>query len=247
MLVLCDITVQLLPRFAAAMRTGTSTETLLHQVLSKLLSLDHGASPPVSPSQIAHGKLETLGRIADGITVAAPCDGPSILSAAQQDTLSRLRHNEYGLVNFLTPILAELRLVPPSIGDPCCPVLVNSELLQWLVHPSSVTRPVLSLKPDLFLSWAPFVDFRDGNEALGQGAGPSFRFGVLASYALHKERCVAEIFEAKKGSLVDCHFGELCTYHDCVPGTCRGVVFGATDFWLYESYNGSPTTDLLFV
>lgn len=195
----------------------------------------------MSPAQIAHGKLTALERISGGITTALPISGgPCILSPGQQESLLELSSNEAGLVKFMTPVLAELRLPRYKVGDPCRPVLVNSELLQWLVHPSSVARPDLSLTPDAFRSWAPFVEFRDGNASAGQGAGPPFLFGVLASYALQKERCATEIFEAKKGRLTDSHFGELCTYHACIPGTCRGVVFGATEFWLYESYDGSP-------
>lgn len=207
------------------------------QILSSLLSLDRGVASPVSPAQIAHGKLTALSHISGGITVALPTSGPSILTRVEQEGILQLSSNEAGLVRFMTPFLVRLRLPSSAIDDPCRPVLVNSELLQWLVHPS---RLDFRLKPDVFLSWAPFVNFCDGNPDAGQGAGSTFQFGVLASYDLQKERCAPEIFEAKKGRLTDSHFGELCTYHSCIPGTCRGVVFGATDFWLYESYDGSP-------
>jgi len=35
-------------------------------------------------------------------------------------------------------------------------------------------------------------------------------------------------------------FGQLANYHTVVPGLCRGMLFNAKEFWLYESHNGNP-------
>jgi hypothetical protein len=94
------------------------------------------------------------------------------------------------------------------------------------------------MKPDLFRSWRPFVELREGGQ--GQGRGEGFLFGVLGGYALQRAGCVSEMYEAKRGALTDATFGELCAYQACTSGSCRGVHFGSRDFWLYETFEGQP-------
>jgi hypothetical protein len=117
-------------------------------------------------------------------------------------------------------------------------VLVNSEYLQWLRHPTSRNKK-LELKPDLFLSWAPFVENRDAN-ATQAPAGDGFSYGLLPSDALTRAGCAVAFFEAKRGPLTPADFGELCSYHQCISGPCWGMLFDATTFWLYTSVRGNP-------
>jgi len=106
------------------------------------------------------------------------------------------------------------------------------------VPAATPTRPELRQKPDLFRSWAPFVDLRSAGA--GQGVGIDFVFGVLAGSVLQRARCAVALFEAKRGSLTESHFGELCGYHYAVPGLCHGMLFGDTEFWLFKSFGGVP-------
>lgn len=200
-------------------------------------------SSPLTPAQLAHVVLEALGRITDGVVTVAPRDGaPAILSAALQAALGACS-SEAAVVRFMTPILARLRLPAPDAAyDVCRPVLVNSELLPWLVPPAAVGRWNLRMQPDLFVSWEPFVEFRDSGAAAASqgGASSELSFGVLADHALQRAQCVTEFYEAKRGALTDGDFGDNCGYHQCVSGLCRSMLFGSTGFWLYESVGGHP-------
>jgi tRNA A-37 threonylcarbamoyl transferase component Bud32 len=88
------------------------------------------------------------------------------------------------------------------------------------------------LKPDLFLSWLPFVEL----------SGEVHCAGVLGSYALQQAGCVRGLFEAKRRDLSDGDFGELCAYNQCIDGICCGMVFDSTQFWLYKSSSGFPVS-----
>ena len=222
---------------------GASADPNLVAAITKLtitmLAFQPRVTSPVSASHLAHSKLETLRLIPGGISTVVG-DGEPVLTAVLQNQLRLISTSEHevGVIKFLTPFLTKLRL--PADGgeaDPCPPVLVNSEHLQWLVHPSVESRRDLRLKPDLFRSWAPFVEFRNGNEK--QGSGNGYDFGLLADYALQRAGCASELYEAKV-NLTEGAFGELCGYHECVPGVCFGMLFNATDFWLYKSNAGIP-------
>jgi len=202
------------------------------------------APSPTSSAQLAHVSLEVL-RAGGAIIVASPTEGAPVLTGAQQSALQTAgKHDgEAGVVKFLTPVLARLRLVAGAGGggdaDPCRPVLVNSERFQWLAPPAAAARADLRFKPDLFISWLPFVVLRGGADGQG-GAADGFFFGALAGPVLQRERCAPELFEAKRGRLSDSDFGELVAYNQCVPGRCRGLLFGAEEFWAYESVHGRP-------
>ena len=220
-----------------------------------LLSAARQPASPTNPAQLAHVTLETLRRVSGGIRTLGDADadagGPSVLSAAQQscfrDDVATATRKEKALVRLMTPILGDLRLpraetapeaaAEPVADDPCIPLLVNSEEVPWLVHPSSSGLPGLRQKPDLFRSWAPFVELRDGGS--GQGSGPQFVFGGLAGYALQAAGCAAELYEAKV-RLTERDFGELCAYQQCVPGRCFGMLFDVDEFWLFETFSGNP-------
>jgi hypothetical protein len=213
-------------------------------LLSEVLAAQRMAPLPTSPAQLAHVSLEAL-RASGNVIVASPTEGTPVLTAAQQAALQTVGEHdgEAGVVKFLTPVLARLRLVAGAGGggdaDPCRPALVNSERFQWLAPPAAAARADLRFKPDLFFSWLPFVALRGGADGQG-GAADGFYFGALAGPALQRERCAPELYEAKRGRLSDGDFGELVAYHRCVPGRCRGLLFGAEEFWAYESAHGLP-------
>ena len=213
-------------------------------LLSEVLAAQRMAPMPTSPAQLAHESLEAL-RANGAVIEASPSEGPPVLTVDQQSALLAVgeRDGETGVVKFLTPVLARLRLVAGAGGgggaDPCRPALVNSERFQWLAPPAAAARAYLRFKPDLFFSWLPFVALREG--ASGQGtAEDDFLFGALGGPALQRERCAPELFEAKRGRLTNSDFGELVAYSRCVPGPCRGLLFGAEEFWAYESVHGLP-------
>ena len=131
----------------------------------------------------------------------------------------------------MTPVLAALRSCG---GDgPFAPLLVNSE------SPVGCGHDDLRLKPDLFRSWAPFVKLRAGGE--GQGVSAAHVFGVLGGTVLQHAGVVTEVYDAKCAeTLTQSHFGELCAYHDCLAGVCRGVLFGPREFWLYKTVSRCP-------
>ena len=215
-------------------------------LLSEVLAAQRMALMPTSPAQLAHVSLEAL-RAKGNVTVASPTVGLPVLTDDQQAALLEVskRDGEAGVVKFLTPVLARLRLVAGAGGggggdaDPCHPALVNSEHFPWLAPPSAAARADLRFKPDLFFSWLPFVELRVGTLKQGK-AEDDFLFGALAGPVLQQERCAPELFEAKRGRLSDSDFGELVAYNRCVPGRCRGLLFGAEEFWAYESVHGLP-------
>ena len=238
-------------RKAAARATEEQARSAAEQRLlaARLLSLTADLGPrtaatPTSSAQLAHTVLDALARMPAGsVTVLAPVDGGTpVLQPAQQAALqaTAATAGEVGLVRFMTPHLSQLCLPVEATrdADPCRPLLVNSERLQWLVPAATPTHSELRQKPDLFRSWAPFVDLRAAGA--GQGDGPEYVFGVLAGLLLQRARCAVALFEAKRGSLTEAHFGELCAYHQAIPGLCRGMLFGETEFRLYESMCGWP-------
>ena len=219
-------------------------QALTARVLALMRAGDGGASPS-SPAQRAHFILTALERIDGGIIDAAPRPGGrAILTAVQQaelDIIAALKGSEKGVVRYMTPIIAALRgctrvaEARATLG----PVLVNSELFPWLEHPAGRGFTGLRLKPDLFRSWAPFVEGRAAGD--GQGEGPGYDFGMLGSVALQHAGTVTEVYEAKGGVLSRSDFGELCAYHDALGhGVRRGVLFGPRAFWLYKTVHASP-------
>jgi hypothetical protein len=202
--------------------------------LRQLLAMQHADVFPFSDTTLAHTVLEALRAIPSGIVDAtAGRVGDPVLVQERQAALLDVaaREAEAGVVRFLTPVVDLLCLPPPTgEADPCRPVLLNSERLPWLVPPAAVHRRDLRLKPDLFQSWMPFVEFR------GEGTG------VLGGHALQQAGCVGELFEAKRLGLTEAAFGELCGYHQCIKGPCHGMLFDAASFQLFKSSNGYPVS-----
>jgi len=193
--------------------------------------------------------LVALGEMRGGITDLTDASGAPVLSLAEQETLARIAAagKETGLIRHLTPFLAQLCL-PTTAADASCSscrrVLVNSERLQWLVHPSVPAHPDLEQKPDLFVSWHPFVEYRHTDaEPLPAGEDDVYLHGLVPHYSLQQAGCAVGLFEAKRYEITDKDFGELCAYHQGIEeGTCWGMVFGATSFWLYKSFAGLPVS-----
>ena len=210
-------------------------------IMQQLLSSQGVArtDSPVTSSHLGYNSLERL-RAADSIRVPGDGIGDAVLTPAQQAVLltAATREKEKGVVKYLTPILAPLCLPPPVDGDPCKAVLVNSEALPWLAHGGALGRRDLRLKPDLFMSWDPFVTY--ASPVAGQGTSDDYRFGALSGHALQMAGCVRGLFEAKLDTMGTRDFGELCTYHQCLPGAARGMLFNRSSFWLYYSFDGSP-------
>lgn len=175
--------------------------------------------------------MATLKLIRGGIAQLSPSTVDAVLTTDEQAELERVakEKKEAGVVAFLTPFLKRLCL-PPVGDDKGCPlVMLNSEKLPWLINPAVASHRNLHTQPDLFTSWAPFVEYRDGDVA-----------GVLGAYALQHAGCVRQLFEAKLGPLTDSCFGELHSYMSYIPGICRGMLFNSRDFWLYEANGGHP-------
>ena len=70
--------------------------------------------------------------------------------------------------------------------------------------------------------------------------GQAVTHGLLGGTALQKAGCVAEVYEARACPLGREEFGALCTYHQCVSGKLKSMLFNATEFWLYETMHGYP-------
>ena len=215
---------------------ATSTNALVEQVTALVASLNKPGPTPLSPAGLGHVNLETLRSIPSGITVLEPREGGTCaLSNDESTTLVALAKAEHeaGVVAYLTDRLRRLCLPTLGPADPFRLMLINSEALPWLVPPSSPAHGDLRQKPDHFMSWAPFIEFRGNGEATG----------VLGGYSLQQLGCVAAIFEAKCDRLTESHFGELCGYHTCIQrGSVLGMLFGPTSFQLYKSINTNPVS-----
>jgi len=171
--------------------------------------------------------------------VLEPCEGPSILTLQQQAELTDLAAvggaPEATIVRYMAPHLRALRQPgagEASAADPAPLVMVNSEAYVWLVHPAVQGVSSQRLKPDLFLTWAPFVDVREEVEG--------FPHGALASPALQKVGCVAELYEAKSKALGSEAFGKQCLYHQCIPGQFKSALFNQEQCWLLETMHSHP-------
>ena len=218
-----------------------------HAVATLAALAGAAAAPPVSASQLGHTFSESLtmqGKLGQepALAGAAP-----VLSAAQVAQLCQMRgaQGEAAVVAFMTPIIAQyVREVWGAAGAAAtssAPVLVNSEVFPWLLPPAAPHLFSLRYKPDLYLTWAPFAELRQGGGLKGQGQGEGYLFGPLAGGgALQREGCVSVVFEGKVGGLTPSHFGELASYHQALPGQAWGVLFGSQHFWMYTSFNGLP-------
>ena len=154
--------------------------------------------------------------------------------ALSADVLRQLREckDEEALVKVITPSLRTLTGLGTAADaeDQFSLVLINSERIKWL---DCLDRPLprnIRKKPDLFATWALCTK-------LNASPGHAPDIGMLAGRALQLDSCVCAFLEAKfgTGDITNADFGQLVDYHSRTPGLCRGMVFNACAFWLYES------------
>lgn len=163
--------------------------------------------------------------------------GPPVLSAAEVAELVSLE-KEADLVRVLTP---KLKAVHDSL-DTDAPhalrrVLVNSENHRWLDNLHEPLGPQFLKKPDLYVTWQPFII--PGKPFGRQGTGSAFLYGGLAHRSLQLDGCVPVIIEAKLDGLGNAEVGELMDCHQQVPGLVHGFLFDRRQFVLYESTDGT--------
>ena len=202
------------------------------------LTAPRGLASPSTPAHLGHQNMETL-ELLGNVRVLQPCEGPSILTVQQQAELAALAAvggaPEAAIVHYMAPLLRALRQQgagEAGAADPAPLAMVNSEAYVWLVHPAVQGVASQRLKPDLFLTWAPFVDVRDEGQGIPRG--------VLASPALQKVGCVAELYEAKSQALGSEAFGKQCLYHQCIPGQFKSALFNQEQCWLLETMHSHP-------
>ena len=201
------------------------------------LTATRSLASPSTPSQLGYQHTEALLAIGS-VRVLAPGEGPPILTEQQQADLSALADAgggaaEAAIVRYMAPHLRLLRQHGTGEAGAVAPlVMLNSESHAWLVHPAVEGVQSQRLKPDLFLTWVPFVDVR--------GEAEGFPHGVLASPSLQKAGCVAELYEAKSKPLSTETFGKQCLYHQCIPGRFKSALFNQSQCWLLETMHGSP-------
>ena len=228
-------------------------EVLAHTMLVRALPPPPSISTAASVGSSIHRTLELQCAIEEfslSSAAAAATEGSGggdstapVMAAAILYRLAACE-TEAALVVAATPALCSARRLgdgaagaaAPAAADPCPLVLVNSERRQWLDSRRAAPRqPAHRLKPGLFMTWAPCWR----GTARGGAAGNE---GVLASRALQCDGCVREVYETKlgEGDLTMEDFGQLADYHALLPGLCRGMLFNARHFWLYESHDGHP-------
>ena len=244
----------LLAKLEAVRLQGEATAAKVESTAAKVDVLaaaapqkEHLTSPSVLGTRALEGLSAATGRA--GVFDFPGEDGlPAVLSAAQLTALRAAceADKETGVVRFLTPTLratvqaaAAIAATGAASAQQLRVLLVNSEAFRWL---DFIEQPVSEdklQKPDLFISWEPFVSFRTAGEK--QCSGPEYFFGPLADRSLQLAGCVPVVMEAKKGALTPSDFGELVDYHSHLPGRVNGVLFNHTDFWLTEAFAGHVT------
>jgi hypothetical protein len=192
-----------------------------------------------SPAVLGSRTLEAL-QEPGGVFTFEGAPGPPVLGEPELAELQDVREadNESGVVRYLTPKLWDILHScrdEPSVA-PLRHLLVNSEKNGWLDYLDRTVSADKLQKPDLFVTWEPFVRVSPGSGK--QGSGDKFFCGPLAHRTLQQDGCVRAVLEAKKDALSPADFGELVGYHSHLPGRVNGVLFNHTDFWLTEAMNG---------
>jgi len=144
------------------------------------------------------------------------------------------------IVKALTPRLEELCVTNDDPDDPCPMVLVNSEDCPWLRTDAGLPGTRLDsirhvFKPDLWLTWKPFVLYKSPEDAL-------LPIGVLGGVALQSLGCVAAVFAARDRdvALTRPQVGKLLADLACVSGApCLGMLFNDNDYVLCAHFLGA--------
>ena len=214
------------------------------KALTAAASKTPSLSSIITAANVGQNAIEALRfPLPSRITVFEPTTGDAAVSTELLATLRECATEE-ALVSALLPTLCSVRgldaAAAPS-SDLCPLVMVNSERSRWLDSLYGDPLPEHQRKkPDLFVTWSPCWTERSWGGAAH--AEDVVRCGVLSSRELQKDGCVCEFYEAKfgVGDLTATDFGQLVDYHTRVPSSCRGMLFNAREFWLYESYGGLP-------
>ena len=188
---------------------------------------------PAALSELGRDFTELLERFGRA-QVLEPGEGPPILTAPQQAELLALAAGggaKAAIAQYMAPHLRALRLPGAGGAEPLA--MVSSEPHLWRASVLGVQR--LTLAPDLFLAWAPFVEV--------QGELRGFPRGGLASQGLQSV-CVAELYEARGQALDLEALGQQALHHSCVSGLLKSVLFSHEDCWLLETLHGSPLRQL---
>ena len=175
--------------------------------------------------------LENPGPVSDAAPFATQIDTARFAVCARERDLAAA----------VAPLLCEARgFVREGEAEPwqCARVLGNSEEVQWLDALDAPLPPQQWRKPDLFVTWGPFLRCCRAAEPGAAGATA----GALAGRALQQDGCVNELYEAKvgTGSLTSTDFGQLVDYHSRLPGSVRSALFNARQFWLFHSIDKEP-------
>jgi hypothetical protein len=190
-----------------------------------------------TPTALGVSTMTALRKLRAVVDFKCDEDGESVLNEHEWKLLDACE-SEVEVVKFLTPVLFRLRFVNGASDDVCRSVLVNCENIVWLDNLNTPLRPIMRLKPDLFV--APRVCVEEHKGTHRQGSGECFIFGRLADRRLQRDGCVRELYEAKHGTIKHSDFGELVMYHRLIPGECRGCLFNRSEFWLFASFDGHP-------
>jgi hypothetical protein len=211
----------------------------LHARVDARLRADLSPSSP-SPASVGEATLTQLRAHAAILENPEPVDPAPF---ATQDDIMRFVgcKRERDLMAAVAPLLREARgFVCEGEAEPwqCARVLANSEGNKWLDALDAPLPPQQWKKPDLFVTWGPFLRCCRATEP---GFGGVIA-GALAGRALQQDGCVNELYEAKlgTGSLTSTDFGQLVDYHSRLPGPVRSALFNAREFWLFRSFGKEP-------
>lgn len=162
--------------------------------------------------------------------------GRSVLTEKEQSHLNALPHAA------VAPFLIEhIKTWRGMCGSQCGHVLVLNNKKEGLPLPISVDvegAAGAELKPDLLLTWRPFLK--------PTGGGPSAECqhglleGTLASPILQLDMYAPELYLMKELSFGDRPLGQLILYHKQLPGNCNSMLLSRTGFTLYRSRAGVP-------
>jgi len=238
---------------------GAGDEAMFVKLAARLLKVlpvpgvSRSSDDITSPTVLAHRTLTDLEAM-HALVKVEDTDGAAVLSDGQQATVVTDGTDEKQIVRMLTPFFSDaLAEATASVSASAATstttaaatsadassalplVLVNSEQRTWLDHLRPVTAK-FHLKPDLFVSWEPFVRFEAAKG--GQGTGDEYLFGGLADPALQRDGCVPIILEGKHVPLGNVEFADMVVYHGQLPGLVHGVLFNATHFMLTKAVSG---------
>jgi hypothetical protein len=189
-----------------------------------------------SPATVGHHIRDRLLQVGQYIVYDGNLPGDPVLNDVERRALQE-RTTEAEVVAFLTPVLAELlaSAAPTSYAtDLFDLVLVNSENHRWLDERNFAGNESSLQKPDLYVTWRPFVRFK-GSTDVGSECG------ALAHRALQLDGVVLIVMDAKLGSLTDAARGQVEGYIQRLPDHVRGLLFNKAEFQMFTAAHGASS------